>query len=497
MDQQKLTINLASRVAWIACFCGLSMSFIEFVAAQGIGTPGFIQTPVGPVPIVPEIFPVNETKTSDEDQSSPQEEAPRAELTGLLEAQLELTYSVNAQKYDQALPLAERVTKLIKVEFGEKSSETAGSISNFAEIQRRAGFYEEAGISFLASVELFREIEGTATSTAIVPLIGLGVSYHGLGNYPQALAVLEEARSINRRHFGLINEDQITILDHISNSLIRMKRYEDAERQKLAGLDIMERMHGSDSIKVLPAIYKHARWLRGSSRFDDAHSYYIRAISIIRAADEPQSVLLVEPLRGIANTYREQRRPLGAGINALGRALRILRSQSEPDKFQIAEILRDIGDWHTAFSRVGPTGNEYREAWSLLTELEDGITLQQRWFYDPSDVLKTNPSTLGLADPEEPGATQGYVLVSFDVTPTGQATNISVLESEPSEFKDEATALSIQRSRFRPRMLNGELISAKGITRRYTFFYIPLSGQDGQSPGCSQQPRRGTTRKSC
>ena len=437
MDQQKLTINLASRVAWIACFCGLSMSFIEFVAAQGIGTPGFIQTPVGPVPIVPEIFPVNETKTSDEDQSSPQEEVPRAELTGLLEAQLELTYSVNAQKYDQALPLAERVTKLIKVEFGEKSSETAGSISNFAEIQRRAGFYEEAGISFLASVELFREIEGTATSTAIVPLIGLGVSYHGLGNYPQALAVLEEARSINRR------------------------------------------------------------WLRGSSRFDDAHSYYIRAISIIRAADEPQSVLLVEPLRGIANTYREQRRPLGAGINALGRALRILRSQSEPDKFQIAEILRDIGDWHTAFSRVGPTGNEYREAWSVLTELEDGITLQQRWFYDPSDVLKTNPSTLGLADPEEPGATQGYVLVSFDVTPTGQATNISVLESEPSEFKDEATALSIQRSRFRPRMLNGELISAKGITRRYTFFYIPLSGQDGQSPGCSQQPRRGTTRKSC
>ena len=497
MDQQKLALSLVPCVAWIACFCGLFMSFIGSVAAQGVGTPGFIQTPVGPVPIGPELLPVDETKTSDENQPSPKEEVPRAEMTGLLEAQLELTYSVDTQEYDQAIPLAERVTELIKAEFGEKSSETAVSISNFAEIQRRAGLYEEAGISFLASVELFREIGGAATAAAILPLVGLGVSYHGLGDYPQALAVLEEARSINRRHFGLLNEDLITILDHMSNSLIRMERYEDAERQKLAGLDIVERMYGSDSIEMLPPIYKHARWLRGSSRFEEARTYYVRALKIIRVANGPKSVLLAMPLREMGNSYRDQRFFAGAGISALRRALRILRSQNEPDKLQIAETLINIGDWHTAFSKVGPTGNEYREAWSLLTELEDGVTQQRRWFYDSSDVLRINPSTRDLADRGEPGATQGYVLVTFDVTPTGQSKNISVLESEPSGFKDEATALSIQRSRFRPRMLDGEPISAKGVTRRYTFFYIPLPEQNDQKPICTPQSRRSNTGQSC
>ena len=470
-------LNFDSGVARIACFCGLFMGLIGSVVAQGVGTPDFIQTPVGPVYIGPEVLPVDETEIPDKDQSSAQEEVPRAELTGLIEAQLQLQYSVDNQEYEQAIPLAERVVELTKVEFGEISSETAISISNLAEMQRREGLYEESGISFLASVELFREMDGVTTPTAILPLVGLGVSYHGLGDYPQALGLLEEARSINRRNFGLLNEEQITILDHMSNSLIRMGRYEEAEEQKLAGLDIMQRMHGVDSTEILPAIYKHARWLRGSSRFDDARAYYVRAMNIIRATDGPESTLLAEPLRGIGNSYRAQRLPAGSGINALRRALKLLTSQDELDILQIAETLRNIGDWHTAFSKVGPTGNEYRQVWELLNELENGETLQQLWFYNPSDVLKINPSTLGLADPSEPYVTEGYVLVSFNVTPVGQATNVSVLESEPSGFKDEATILSIERSRFRPRMLDGEMVTAMGITRKYTFLYVPLSKQ--------------------
>ena len=477
MSRRNSILNFDSGVARIACFCGLFMGLIGSVVAQGVGTPDFIQTPVGPVYIEPEVLPVDETEIPDKDQSSAQEEVPRAELTGLIEAQLQLQYSVDNQEYEQAIPLAERVVELTKVEFGEISSETAISISNLAEMQRREGLYEESGISFLASVELFREMDGVTTPTAILPLVGLGVSYHGLGDYPQALGLLEEARSINRRNFGLLNEEQITILDHMSNSLIRMGRYEEAEEQKLAGLDIMQRMHGVDSTEILPAIYKHARWLRGSSRFDDARAYYVRAMNIIRATDGPESTLLAEPLRGIGNSYRAQRLPAGSGINALRRALKLLTSQDEPDILQIAETLRNIGDWHTAFSKVGPTGNEYRQVWELLNELENGETLQQRWFYNPSDVLKINPSTLGLADPSEPYVTEGYVLVSFNVTPVGQATNGSVLESEPSGFKDEATILSIERSRFRPRMLDGEMVTATGITRKYTFLYVPLSKQ--------------------
>ena len=381
------------------------------------------------------------------------------------------------EEYAEAVSLAEIVLQNIKTQFGDKSSQTAVSLSNLGEMQRRAELHEDAGLSFLNSIELFRELEGETTPSAILPLVGLGASYHGLGDYTQAVNVLEEARAINRRNFGLLNEDQITILDHLANSLIRMERYEDAERNKLTGLDIMERLHG-DSLELLPAIYKHARWLRGSNRFEEARNYYVQALRLIRKVDGSNSALLAESYRAIGNSYRDQKLPEGRGISALRRGLEILRSQEHPNKLEISRMLRNIGDWHAAFSTVGPTGNEYREAWALLDELEDGEALQYRFFYEPSYVLNINPSTRGLADPSHPDAVDGYVLVSFDITPAGKATNIAVVESVPQGFKDEATVLSISRSRFRPRLLEGEPVTAKGVTRRYTFQYIPLSKQN-------------------
>ena len=139
MSQRNSILNFDSGVARIACFCALFMGLVGSIAAQGVGTSDFIQTPVGPVRIGSEVLPVDETEIPDKDQSSAQEEVPRAELTGLIEAQLELQYSVDNQKYDQAIPLAERVVELTKAEFGEISTDTAISISNLAEMQRRVG----------------------------------------------------------------------------------------------------------------------------------------------------------------------------------------------------------------------------------------------------------------------------------------------------------------------------------------------------------------------
>ena len=93
-------------------------------------------------------------------------------------------------------------------------------------------------------------------------------------------------------------------------------------------------------------------------------------------------------------------------------------------------------------------------------------------------MLRENPSTCGLADPGDIGALPGHVLVVFDVTPNGRSENISVLESEPPGLKDEATARSIARSRFRPRMVDGEIVLAQGVARNFTFYYEPETGED-------------------
>ena len=201
---------------------------------------------------------------------------------------------------------------------------------------------------------------------------------------------------------------------------------------------------------------------------DEYHPYFGRQ-------DSP---LLAQPLRQIGNSFRVQKLPEGRGIGSLKRALEILQAQPEPDKFQTARVLRDIGDWNVAFSKITPTGDEYRQAWNLLDGLENGVDLQRRWFLEPEYVLHEYPSTRGLADPGEPGARSGHVMVTFDVLPTGRTANVQVLESEPPGLKDESSARSITRSRFRPRLIDGEPVVAEDIARDFTFYYAPRSTDD-------------------
>ena len=394
-----------------------------------------------------------------------------------LEAQLSLRDRLDHGEYSEAVPIAARLVELTADEFGAQTIEVAVAVSNLAESQRRARLYEDAERNFLASVDLFRQLGGDFSETVITPLIGLGVTYQSMGLHPEAVTALEEARSVSRRIHGLLGEQQVEILNHIAGSMARMELYEEADAQRLAGLRIMERVHGESSLEILPSLYEHAMWLRDGFRFDRERAYYGRAMNIIRSLEGNNSALLAQPLRQIGNSFRVQKLPEGRGIGSLKRALDILEAQPEPNTEQIARVLRDIGDWNVAFSKIGPTGDEYRRAWSLLDELEDSAQLQRRWFLEPDYVLHEYPSTRGLADPDEPGAQAGHVLVTFDVLPSGRTSNIRILESIPPGFKDDSSARSIARSRFRPRVVDGEPVLAEGVARDFTFYYTPRDSE--------------------
>jgi len=428
--------------------------------AQSI-EPAVVQTPVGPVPAAAEELDLDLEL-----------EASQLAVVTRLEAQMLLSDRIDQEEYIEAVPLAARLVELSQEEFGPEAKETAVATANLAELQRRAGLFEDAEPTFLTAIDLFRDSEGEFTESVIVPLVGLGAAYHEMGEYPQALTVFQEARTGNRRVHGLLNADQIQIMDHIANTLVSMDQYLEADEQKVAAMRIMERLHGAETLEMLPAIYRYARWLRRSFRFYEERDQYGRAMDIIENLEGEGSPLLVRPLSEIANSYRVQKLPEGRGIGSLRAALEILEAQTDPDKLEMAEVLRDNGDGSVAFSKVGATGVEYLQAWELLNDVEDGEQIQQRWFSEPSYVLRENPSTRGLAAESEPDAQPGNVLVTFDVTPQGRTININILESVPPGLKDDSSARAIARSRFRPRIVDGEIVAAEGIARNFTFHFV-------------------------
>jgi TonB family protein len=402
-----------------------------------------------------------------------QGELPTEEHLTRLETQIEFIDLVKERRLEEALPLAEAMVPLTEAEFGSPSAEMATALNNLALIQFNLDHFEDSKASFLSAIEMFREVEGPFTESIITPLVSLGANYHATGDYPQALGLFQEARTVNRRSFGLLNPDQVEIVYHIAATLASMHRYEEAHLQQEDALRLMERVHGSDTMEFLPYIYRYAEWLISAFQFEPARVQYVRVMDIIRASEGPDSPALIKPLTEIGNSYRTQKLAEGRGISALKRALEIAEAQPDPDELALARVLRDIGDWYTAFSRIGATGEEYLRAWELLGNVEDGESIRDEWFADPDYVLREYPSTRGLAERSDAGAVEGYVRVTFDVDAGGQPLNVTVLESDPPEFKDDTMMRAIRRSRFRPRVVDGELAYSTGLIRNFTFYYVP------------------------
>jgi TonB family protein len=354
-------------------------------------------------------------------------------------------------------------------QFGRKSLQAAEAYVGLADANRNAQQYAD-----LTAVEIYRAVDGPFTALAIGPLTSLGDSYREDNDDGNAVSAYSEARTVSRRAYGLHNEEQIALLDRLSQSLLDLNQLAEAEEQQVEALRLIQRANPPSSDAVLEGIYKYAEWLGQRLMFQLERDQYMRALRIIRSTYGERDVRQVHPLVGIGNTYRQERNPAGMGISSLQEGLALLLEQPERDSVAIAGTLRDIGDWSVAFDKTGYRGMEYQRAWQLLGSVPDGERLRREWFYGANYVLYEPISPRGLSN--DPDALGGHVTVSFDVDTAGNSGNVTLVSSAPVGLKDEAVLRHIRRSRFRPLIENGELVAARGLAIQVKFRYLQEAG---------------------
>ncbi|HEX6994792.1 MAG TPA: TonB family protein [Gammaproteobacteria bacterium] len=388
-----------------------------------------------------------------------------------LETLLEVNRLSDEGRPEDAVPLLEQLVRLTEEEFGAQSVEAAEAYEVAARIHREAGNHQRAEEYYLHAVDLVRNLDGAYTALAIRPLLGLGDNYHAAGQYLNAITAYNEARTVSRRAHGLLNEGQVPILDRLTESFEALDQYAEADEQQLTILHLAERNYPQASPEHLEAIYRYALWLRESGRYHDERLRYAEAMRLIRDAHGKESLLLVRPLRETANSYREQRLPENQGISALRSALELLDEHGAGNPLLRAEVLRDIGDWDVAFSKVDPDLSVYVSAWQLLGEVENGDELRREWFDELHSVFDEPISQRGLS--RAPEARSGHVIVAFDVDRYGRTSDVRVAESEPPGFKDDAVVRAIRQWRFRPRVENGVIVARDDVALRVNFRYLP------------------------
>ena len=377
------------------------------------------------------------------------------------------------------------------------------------EMQLTLDYYEEL-------IEQLEISGGVYDSQLSEVLAGLGNIYQSLNRHGDAIDIFNRALHITRVNEGLNSLGQLAMIEKLIESNSNLKNWKELSRLHHNLYWISKRQHGDNSDKLLPVIDRIGRWYLKAYELDpnsaalshllNAEELYNKSVQIVELQGGENDMRLINSLYGIALTnYQiasqvsnaEDLNDIRTGFRDANRTRRALQlEQARQDMIlrsyikgreamkKIVSIhannpilpadthamaLTHLGDWYLLFNKRNSAAETYKRAYAVLEE--DGYEQQK------IDTLFGQPRTLPAIRlpvhnqedlvPENPP----WVVASFDVSPSGKATNIQIVEASIEDnvsYKRRAKR-SIAATKFRPRYENGEPVLTTGVSLRYVF----------------------------
>jgi hypothetical protein len=157
-------------------------------------------------------------------------------------------------------------------------------------------------------------------------------------------------------------------------------------------------------------------------------------------------------------------------------AIHAVNAQLPPEAYALALV--HLGDWFLLFNKWNSAEDTYSQAYNVL--VDKGLPREEidSFFAQPRSLPAIGLSGSDPYPEDEQGAQEHrlteehpYVLVSFDVSKSGRARNIRIIESNPPDSisLQRKARRSIAASKFRPRLENGEPVDTTDMQLRYIF----------------------------
>ena len=350
-------------------------------------------------------------------------------------------------------------------------------------------------------------------------LSSLGAAYQAINQHAEAIAVLERALHITRVNNGLYNIDQIAILEEIIESNTAMEDWENLSKNYSYLYWVNKRNYGDYDIKLLPIIDRIGRWHlqaftseldeQGFRHLLEADQLFERAIAIIELNHGENDPRLINALYGVALTnyqmaavasnaedFDDIRSSFRNRLSGGRRARQVLDQQFAEQELMLrnyakgkkamtrivdihahdellppdmhAMALTHLGDWYLMFNKRNSAAKSYEEAYAIMNangiEQEDIDRLFGQPRMLPAIQLPTQDEPVKNENPK-------YVIVAFNVSPTGRARNIEVIESFPSDdvSLQRKARKSVASAKFRPKFEGGKAVATEGLKIRYIF----------------------------
>jgi MYXO-CTERM domain-containing protein len=247
------------------------------------------------------------------------------------------------EKYDEALPLAERVLSLVENAFGLEHRAVAAALSNLAGLHTKKGDYGQAEPLYLRALAINEKALGPEHSGFATSLHNLAELYRRKGDAGRAEPLFLRALPIQEKALGPEHLTVAITLDSLA-ALYRVRG--DAGRAEplfLRVLSIREMAFGPEHPSIITSLNSLAELYRGKGDYGRAEPLYRRALSIGEKARGPDHPDVAMSLNNLAVMYQEKGDP-GRAEPLLLRALAIHEKARGPEHPDVATSLNNLAE---------------------------------------------------------------------------------------------------------------------------------------------------------
>jgi CHAT domain-containing protein len=264
---------------------------------QNIPLPSWINQTSSPIPPP---SPQQQETTSSPPQSPELEEANR------LHQQVVQLYQQG--KYNEAIPIAERVLEIRERLLGENHPDIPTSLNNLALLYYSQGRYNEAELLTQRSLAIREKALGENHPLVATNLNNLALLYQAQGRYSEAEPLHQRSLAIREKTLGKNHPDVALNLNNLASLYQDQGRYDEAELLYQRSLAIGEKAWGENHPSVAATLNNLASLYQDQGRYDEAEPLYQRSLAIVEKALGKNHPDVALSLNNLAELYRSQGR---------------------------------------------------------------------------------------------------------------------------------------------------------------------------------------------
>jgi tetratricopeptide (TPR) repeat protein len=321
--------------------------------------------------------------------------------------------------------------------------------------------------SYLEAIELVSSAEGEFSPLLIDVYRGLADVFSRRGEYAEALTLLEQARHLSHRNFGLFNLDQAGLLDEISGVYEAAGDTHEAQETQRELLKVAVRHFGGETAGVIPFHVRLAEYYELARMRALAREQYEAVLAILAEDPATPPSAWLEPLGELVRIDIVS----GATSPARQRLLEALDASGESDPAARGRALAILGDWELCAGNTEAAFGYYRDAYaSLASESPDTA---EDFFGSPRMLNFVPPaSPVDLSRAERRPYAWGFVTARFGLSASGRAAHVEITASQPPGLLDQSYIQRLNEAVFRPRMVAGQPAPTESLRYSHEFRYF-------------------------